>query len=231
MQSKLIGILAGMGPRSTAPFIDSVVTQCQQQYGAKYDNDFPHMMIYSLPAPFYVDGPLNHEKVKQTICAGLKRLQDTSVDFIAMPCNAAHLYYEELLQCLSIPLLNMIDETLANIPSSVSRVALIATRFVAEAEIYQNGLGKAGFTYQSDEKWQKKTDELVVTVKSSPDISLAQNLWKNLVTEMAAEGVDTVLLGCTDLTPLTSNTPEHIRVIDATECLAKAVVQRYLSIR
>lgn len=34
-----------MGPRSTAPFIDLVITECQTQYGARDDIDFPRMMI------------------------------------------------------------------------------------------------------------------------------------------------------------------------------------------
>lgn len=34
-----IGVLAGMGPRSTAPFIDMLVTDCHVGYGAKYDMD------------------------------------------------------------------------------------------------------------------------------------------------------------------------------------------------
>jgi len=33
---KTIGILAGMGPHSTAPFIDLIITQCQIQYGVKH---------------------------------------------------------------------------------------------------------------------------------------------------------------------------------------------------
>ena len=31
----MIGILAGMGPKSTAPFVDKVVQLCQQIYEAK----------------------------------------------------------------------------------------------------------------------------------------------------------------------------------------------------
>ena len=60
MQQPTIGILAGMGPRSTAPFIDLVLTECQSQYGATNDIDFPKMMICSLPAPFYPDRPTDH---------------------------------------------------------------------------------------------------------------------------------------------------------------------------
>ena len=58
MSSRLIGILAGMGPRSTAPFVDLVLDECQRQYGARHDVEFPRMMTYSLPVPFYPEIPL-----------------------------------------------------------------------------------------------------------------------------------------------------------------------------
>ncbi len=54
MSRGTIGILAGMGPKSTAPFIDQVVTECQTRYGAGNDMDFPPMMIHSIPAPFFI---------------------------------------------------------------------------------------------------------------------------------------------------------------------------------
>lgn len=47
MNENIIGILAGMGPRSTSQFIDLIIDECQTQYGAKYDEDFPKIMIYS----------------------------------------------------------------------------------------------------------------------------------------------------------------------------------------
>lgn len=42
------GILAGMGPKSTGPFVDKVVDQCQKIYGAINDVDFPHMIVQRL---------------------------------------------------------------------------------------------------------------------------------------------------------------------------------------
>ena len=47
MRQPAIGILAGMGPRSTAPFVDLVIPECQIQYGARDDIDFQKMMISS----------------------------------------------------------------------------------------------------------------------------------------------------------------------------------------
>ena len=66
----MIGILAGMGPKSTGPFVDTVVAECQTIYGAKHDMDFPHMMIYSCPTPFYMDRPIDHEAMKKAIIEG-----------------------------------------------------------------------------------------------------------------------------------------------------------------
>jgi aspartate racemase len=55
-----IGILAGMGPTSTAPFIELMIEECRRQYGARDDIDFPRMLICSQPAAFCHDRPLDH---------------------------------------------------------------------------------------------------------------------------------------------------------------------------
>ena len=65
-----------MGPRSTAPFVDMVVDECQRQYGARDDLDFPPMLIYSLPTPFYIDRPIDHVAMQAVIGAGLRKLAD-----------------------------------------------------------------------------------------------------------------------------------------------------------
>ncbi len=92
MPETLIGILAGMGPRSTAPFLEAVYDQCQLQYGATYDNDYPPILVYSLPTPFYLDRPIDHRALRTAIAAGLRKLEQAGAGYIAMPCNTAHLY-------------------------------------------------------------------------------------------------------------------------------------------
>jgi aspartate racemase len=113
---KTIGILAGMGPRSTAPFIDLIVTECQIRYGAKLDEEFPHMMIYSLPTPFYVDRSIEHEKMKSVLKTGLRRLEAAGVSFIAIPCNTVHAYFYDLESSIAVKLLNIIEEAIREIP-------------------------------------------------------------------------------------------------------------------
>ncbi len=225
--SGLIGILAGMGPRSTAPFVDLVVTECQKQYGAKHDLDFPPMMIYSLPAPFYDDRPIDPPALKAAICEGLKKLESTGVDFIAMPCNSAHIYYDDLVSCIHAPLLNMIDEALRALPAGVTKMALLATRPTAESGLYQAGAKRFGVELLTDERWQILVDDLIRVIKSSQTRDGARMLWRELLAEVKSQGVESAVLACTDLNAVSGTAQASLSILDATECLARAVVSRW----
>ncbi|MDC2945182.1 aspartate/glutamate racemase family protein, partial [Bacillus thuringiensis] len=214
----MIGILAGMGPKSTGPFVDTVVAGCQTIYGAKHDMDFPHMMIYSCPTPFYMDRPIDHEAMKKAIIEGAQKLESTGASFIAMPCNTAHLYFEELQQSLSIPILNIVDETLKAIPETAKRVALLATEATVRAEIYQDGIAKRNIEYIHHETWQEMINQIITCIKSG-EIEKAHKLWNTLVLQLRDE-VDTAIIACTDLNVVASED-----FVDSAQCLAKAVVK------
>ncbi|TKI16149.1 amino acid racemase [Bacillus wiedmannii] len=217
----MIGILAGMGPKSTGPFVDTVVAGCQTIYGAKHDMDFPHMMIYSCPTPFYMDRPIDHEAMKKAIIEGAQKLESTGVDFIAMPCNTA-LYFEELQHSLSIPILNIVDETLQAIPENTKRIALLATEATIQAGIYQDGIAKRNIEYIHHEKWQTMITKIITYIKSG-EVEEARKLWSALVLQLKDE-VDTAIIACTDLNVVASED-----FVDSSQCLAKAVVRMYLS--
>ncbi|QWH19759.1 amino acid racemase [Bacillus mycoides] len=218
----MIGILAGMGPKSTGSFVDTVVAQCQTIYGAKHDMDFPHMMIYSCPTPFYMDRPIDHTAMKKAIIEGAQKLESTGVDFIAMPCNTAHLYFEELKRSITIPILNIVNETLKAIPENAKRVALLATEATVQAGIYQDGIVKRDIAYIHDEKWQEMINQIITCIKSG-EVEEARKLWNVLVLQLKDE-VDTAIIACTDLNVVASED-----FVDSSQCLAEAVIRMYLS--
>ncbi|TCJ78698.1 UNVERIFIED_ORG: aspartate racemase [Bacillus cereus] len=218
----MIGILAGMGPKSTGPFVDTVVAKCQTIYGAKHDTDFPHMMIYSCPTPFYIDRPIDHEAMKKAIIEGAQKLESTGVEFIAMPCNTAHLYFEELQHSLSIPILNIVDETIQAIPENTKKVALLATEATIQASIYQDGITKRNIEYIHNEQWQESINQIITCIKGG-EIEEARNLWSVLVVQLKTE-VDTAIIACTDL-----NVVVNENFVDSAQCLAEAVVRMYVS--
>ncbi len=219
----MIGILAGMGPKSTGPFIDQVVGSFQRITGARDDIDFPPMMIYSLPTPFYLDRPIDHALMEKTICEGLQKLEACGASFIAMPCNTAHLYFGALQRSIRIPLLNIVEETLARIPKKGKQIALLATRPTVASEIYQTGLKNAGFVCRMEPAWQQSLDLVLKSIKETakPDTQS----WNRLLQSLNDAKVDAAILACTDLNVLLKDSP--LPFIDSAACLAEAVVRRW----
>lgn len=223
----MIGILAGMGPKSTGPFVDNVVKQCQEIYGAKDDMDFPHMMIYSCPTPFYIDKTINHQDMKRAIINGAQKLESTGVDFIAMPCNTAHLYFNQLQASLSTPVLNMVDETLKEIPAHIQKVSLLATDATVQSGIYQEGFLRRGIQYIQKNSWQTAINQIIYKIKRG-QINEASQSWNTLCSELT-ETVDAVVIACTDLNVISETEQNHLYVVDSSTCLAKAIVNKYLA--
>jgi len=230
MSDKMIGVLAGMGPRSTSPFLELLLDQCQEQYGARYDMDYPHILIYSLPTPFYIDREINEAELKQAIREGLEKLQEWGADLIGIPCNTAHAYFDFITKNTSVPVLNMIDETVRGIPAG-SKVTLFSTGMTRKSGLYQKGLREIGCEFLFREEWQKTVDEIIRGIKDGDDPEILRQMWKDLTAEARKAGAGKIIIGCTDLTVLSAGEESETDFIDSATALAKSLVRRYLEIR
>jgi aspartate racemase len=249
--SSTIGILAGMGPYSTAPFVNMVVDECHRQYAPTYEEEFPHMLIYSLPTPFRIDeASTDHDAVRTTICAGLRRLEAAGVDFIAMPCNTAHIYFDDLVGCIDVPLLNMIDIAAEKAISALQinqlttestgtteknknkserktgKLTIIGTVFTLNAGLYQSRLAHTGV--QIVQQWTEQTDALIFAIHANAPDRFAR--WQTLTNQIAAAGVDIAIIACTDLNVVSDSVDTAFARIDATRALAEATIKRWLAL-
>jgi aspartate racemase len=227
MRPRTIGILAGMGPRSTAPFVDMVVTECQKQYGARHVEDFPHMLIYSLPAPFFIDRPIDHERARSVVQTGIQRLESTGVDFIAMPCNTAHTYYAGLAASVRVPLLNMVTEACQAL-REFQRIAICATETTVQSGLYQKGIQAAGKEALPTDATQAKVNELIAGIIAGREGAHMRALWNEIVNALVEQGADAILVACTEINALGRLEDKRIAVADATAALAQATVRKYL---
>ncbi len=224
---KSIGILAGMGPRSTSPFLELVLDQCQIQYGAKYDIDYPSIIIYSLPTPFYLDRPIDHKIMKETIIKGIQHLESTGVSCIAMPCNSAHIYFDELKERISIPLLNIVEETMTRVGSN-RKITIFATELTFNSELYQKGILNSGNQFIFKNDWQKKINIIIQMIKEKKEISEVDLYWDELIKDAIREDVDDIIIACTDLSVLKNKFKDEVNFIDSSHALAESLIKEYL---
>ncbi|MEZ5967274.1 MAG: GNAT family N-acetyltransferase [Planctomycetota bacterium] len=226
MPSPILGILAGMGPRSTAPFVDLVVTECQRQYGARDDIDFPRMMICSQPAPFRADRPVDHTALESAIRAGLQQLEQAGAAFVAIACNTAHIYYESLCRSVRIPVLHIAELAVATLPQTSRRIAVLAARATTESDIYQCRLRRHGVAVVEVE-WQTAIDELLTAIRAGADPGEVTLRWRSLVDAARAAGADTILVACLDLSARLAHAPVDVTLVDAAQALACEAVRRW----
>jgi aspartate racemase len=226
----MIGILAGMGPHSTAPFIELVLSECQKQYGAKDDIDFPKMMIHSVPTPFYANRPTDHFAMETSISQGLKVLDRTGASFIAIACNTAHVYYPQLAECIQTPLLNMVQLTIDSIPPSVRRLAVIAARPTHESAIYQSHLVKHGFEVVEPD-WQSQIDQMIMSIRMTKESAFFNHHWNQLVAIAKNASAEALVIACLDLSAVRQHLQTDLCVVDASEALARNIVSRWLKSR
>lgn len=226
---KTIGILGGMGPRSTSPFLELLLDECQIQYGAKYDIDFPHIIVYSLPTPFYIDREINKEELKNSIKSGIKRLETCGVDLIGIPCNSAHEYFDEIVNDIKIPVLNIIKETVKEIDEG-AKVTLLATEMTVKSGLYQKGISDKNSIYEFKAEWQKEVNRIITNIKNKKEIDKTRNNWNELLKQIREAGIEVVIVACTDLNVVIGNNNE-LKIIDSSKYLAKGLIRDYLQIK
>ncbi len=223
-----IGLLAGMGVRSTSPFVDLLIEECQRQYGARYESDYPRMIIFSWPTPFFPDRQIDHDAMREAILEGLRWLDRTGVDFIAIPCNTAHIYFDDLAAAVQVPLLNMVDEAVASIPAEAGNIALLSTRATRDSGIYQNALVQRGFTVVASDEVQHEIDRLLTEIRAVSDLTEQRAGWRTLLSNLSSAGIEAGLVACTDLNVLHDVAPP-LRLMDGTHVLASRVIEKWRS--
>ncbi|MFH1409055.1 MAG: amino acid racemase [Nanoarchaeota archaeon] len=225
MTKKIIGVLGGMGPESTAIFYHALIIQCQRQYGAKHDHDYPEIFIYNLPIPPIVEGIRNPEKTLKILIKGAKRLESIGVDFIVMPCNTAHYFYDQLRKGVSIPFLSIVEETANKIVSSnYKQVGLLATDATISEQIFKTNFEKRKIQFLVPMN-QKIMAGIIMNILSGKILDSDKQMLLNIMNELVERGAEAVVLGCTDLPILIHPEDTAIKLIDTIQVLAESTIR------
>lgn len=84
------------------------------------------------------------------------------------------------------------------------------------------------FCYFLHNRSLTRVDALILSLKTSIAPEQPQELWKELSHSLSQAHIDTILLACTDLSPLAQAADSTFKVVDSSRCLAEAVVRHYL---
>ena len=231
-----LGVLGGMGPLATVDFLRKLV----QLTPAATDQEHLPVVVSSEPqvpprTPALIDksGP----SPLPALLARRDFLVRAGARAIAMPCNTAHYWYEELTAGLDIPFLHIVE---AAIEALVKRglegraIGVIGTRATLEGRLYQDPLAARGFRCILPDA-AVNADLVFPAIALVKEFKLvaAGSMFRRAIESLLGKGASVVVLACTEvpagLDLADPWTAEHC--VDATEALARACVEWALAER
>jgi aspartate racemase len=221
----IIGILGGMGPEATVELFRMIIDLTP----AKTDQEHFRIIIDNNPkvpdrtAAIRGEG----EDVLAVLADSGRTLQDAGADFLAIPCNTAHYWLEELRQSLSIPVIDMIGETALAVgrqTPSLETVGLLATTGTVEVGLYQKALNERDVHVMlPDEEEQARIMEAIYLVKAA-DYTGKEAIVK-IGNRLIKQGAGGIVLGCTEIPLLVDQNDFSCAVFNALGILAKKTVE------
>ncbi|MFH1089826.1 MAG: amino acid racemase [Candidatus Uhrbacteria bacterium] len=227
MKKKIIGVLGGMGPESTAIFYHALIQQCQKQYGVQYDSDYPEIFIYNLPIPDVVEGLTKPEETLAALIGGAQKINSIGVDFMVMPCNTAHYFYPGMAKAISIPFICIFLATAKKIKSrGYTKVGFLSTETTVKYKSYDKDFEKNGIELvlpESDDK--ESLTKIIMNILAGRKLDSDKEVLKQIIERLKTRGAKAIVLACTDLPILLKQEDVDIEVFDTVEILAEATIQ------
>lgn len=241
--TKVIGIAGGLGPYAHIDFERKLLDAARIRFGAQADQDFPEWILSSVPGT--PDRTLaiasGGDDPRPWLLRSLQRLERAGADFVCVPCNTAHRYFSELGPQIGIPVVDMIDCTVAAIRERFTSgcVGILATTGTLRSNLYRDRLSAAGLNCVSPldaEDGEALQQRLVMEpiyggacglgIKAEgPMPKYAALLGEAADQLVRAHGAQAIVAGCTEIPlVLTGETVAGVPVIDPTGALAERAI-------
>lgn len=233
LKEKVIGILGGMGPDATAELFCRIIKATH----ATKDQEHLRIIIDNNPKiPDRTEAIVNNgASPLPEIVKTARNIERAGADFIVMPCNTAHYYYEDLKKSIGIPIVNMIELTTKVIKKNfpkVRKVGIIATTGTVKTKIYDQTLGRASIevVYPPADLQNMVMEAIYDNIKSG-HIREGEKILVNVVRHLAQRGSDIIISGCTEASLVLKNEDQSIPIIDPLQILSEAAVETALGKR
>jgi aspartate racemase len=223
---KRLGILGGMGPAASAEFITRLVQQtpasCDQEHIPFVLWNEPRTPDRSTSMREGNDYPLPYLK------EGILSLKSLGCDYIVIPCNSAHYWYDDLNK-LDIPILHIVDSVVDELKSLDilnQNIGVIGTQGTIEYGIYQQRLENQGWKcIVPDSAEMDYFVQPAIDFIKAGNITEAHYLLVKVIDSLIERGAKAVVLGCTEL-PLSVRESERnsIPLVNSIDSLVKKAI-------
>jgi len=228
----MLGVIGGMGPLATADFFRKLIDATP----AKDDDEHIPVLIHSVPqvpsrpAAILRGGPSPLPALLQA----RDRLLDAGVTMLAMPCNTAHYWYDDLVAGCPVPFIHIVDAVTDLLPAGARELGIVATRATLRARVFEQRLaGRCIALSAPDEATYDRAVQPAIDAVKRGATEEGGRLLEPVIAAELERGAAAVVLACTEL-PIAldaTDSPLRTRCIDSTDALARACVRWWMHSR
>lgn len=223
--ARTVGVLGGMGPIATHDFFGKVLAASK----ARTDDDHIRLIIDNNPFVPDRNAAANGGPSPGPVLAAMARgLEAAGAELLAMPCNAAHAYADEIRAAVRIPFVHMIEETAVAVRCDATmarRVGLLAADGALKARLYQDELKRAGYdSVTLSNADQRDFMQLIYRVKGGDVDAAMRAEMRSYAERLLAAGAEAIVAGCTEIPLALAQADITAPFVESTTVLAQRVV-------
>ncbi len=221
-RKKTVGVLGGMGPVATAKFFQRLVELTPAKAEAEHLRIFVDNNVDIPPrAPFFFKGGANPVP---GIVAAINQLSAIGADFVVLPCNSVHVFYDEVSPQITIPWLSMVDAVSQDLGASgLAAPVILGARVTVQMRLYSRLLPRCVYLAEPTYNYVYEAIDLITANQRVPERVMKPIVQGILDHRHLADGI---LLACTELSLCADDLRKlGLAVFDSTEIYAGHTVK------
>jgi len=222
-----------MGPLATVDFMTKII----ESTPASCDQEHIPMIVSCIPQiPDRTQAYKNQGISPLTeMIINAKRLVDAGAKVIAIACNTAHLWFEQLEKEIPVPIIHIVDsaiEAIYKLGNPNPAVGLLATEATISSGLYVNRGNSIAQAQGKQLSWLMPTNaeilEWIMPAISSikaGNLELGHDLLTKAANALKDRGATAIIMGCTEIPLVLNFADSKIPLVDPTQSLATKVVE------
>jgi aspartate racemase len=228
---KTIGIIGGLGPESTVDYYKEIIAA----FNAKYvEMTYPEIIIYSASINELMKfvETKNWPRLSEWLLEKISSIHRAGAEFAVIASNTPHIVFDEIKSKSLIPLLSIVEETCNKAQEmNLKNIGLMGTKLTMEADFYKRPFISKGISVvvPSEEEQQlihhKLFSEIELGIFKDSTREELLAIAKRMIDK---EGIDALILGCTELPLILTESKYGIPFLNTTAIHCESIIKHCL---
>lgn len=230
-QQKILGIIGGMSWESTQSYYRLINEGIKAELGGLHSADLLiHSVDFAPISALQAQGAW--EEMGAIMANSGKRLQAAGAQGLLIATNTMHKVAGEVQIATGLSIIHIADVTAKAIKQQgLTKIALLGTQFTMTEDFYKQRLTDAGLQVLIPAADARQEIHRVINQElcQGQFLESSRQYYSQVIKDLAAQGAEGVILGCTEIGLLISQADSPIPVFDTTVIHAAAAVEFLLS--